>query len=47
MTNIIASGGVDYQATLVMSMEGQSPEGTRVMTEVTAKEIAHMMGLFC
>ena len=47
MTNIIASGGVDYQATLVMSMEGQSPEGTRVMTEVTAKEIAHMMEAVC
>lgn len=47
MTNIIASGGVDYETSLVMSKDSQSPAGTRVMSEVTAKEIASMMEAVC
>lgn len=47
MTNIIASGGVDYGASLIMGKESQSSGGIRVMTEVTAKEIAAMMEAVC
>ncbi len=47
MTNIIASGGVDYQTTLLMGGEGEADKGVRVMNEVTARKIGTMMEAVC
>jgi len=43
VTNIIASGGVDYPVSVTMSKEAEEPEGKRVMSQVTAIRLAEMM----
>ncbi len=43
MTNIVASGGIDYPVSVTMSKESQEAEGKRVMTQVTAMEVSQMM----
>lgn len=47
MTNVIASGGIDYSASLVMSREHEEEQGKRVMTRTTAMELAEMMKAVC
>lgn len=47
MTNVIANGGIDRPVSVVRSQNHEEAEGQRVLTNVTAAEVAEMMEKVC